>query len=364
MENDRGAVALKPIGGLFEGGAIGGLGDGELLDRFRLREGGAAESAFAALVERHGPMVLRVARSVVRDGHDAEDAFQATFLVLARKAGSLRAEGSLGPWLHGVALRVAARVRSAAGRRREKERRAAEAAPTSAVDPLGDGDGDGLGATLDEEIDRLPDRYRAAVVLCLVEGLTQEQAADRLGWPSGTVRSRLARGRERLRGRLSRRGLAPTFAAPGAVAVRLSESATRLALACRSGPLSAAVADALIVESASETLRSFVMSRVKVASLLVLAAVVGAAGARALALQKPADPPPAPAKVEPARGPAARWRYQHVQLGSPSYLSATANAEAAKGWELVEVVPEVRGIGGNISTQVFMLFRRPADAKD
>ena len=118
---------------LFNVGTAGGLTDGQLLERFTAQGGEAAELAFATLVERHGPMVLRVCRSVLRDPEEAHDAFQATFLVLVRRAGSLWVRDSLGPWLHQVAYRVASCARSAAARRRRHERRAAElAGPASA----------------------------------------------------------------------------------------------------------------------------------------------------------------------------------------------------------------------------------------
>ena len=135
-------------------------------------------------------MVLRVCRHALGDPNDAEDAFQATFLVLVRKARSLWVRDSLGPWLHRVAHRVATRARLSAARRREHERRAAAARPTLAVER---GDWDELVALLHEEIDRLPERCRVPVVLCDLQGLTHEQAARHLGWPVGTVKSRLAR---------------------------------------------------------------------------------------------------------------------------------------------------------------------------
>ena len=165
-----------------------------------------AELSFAALIKRHGPMVFRTSQAILRDRHDAEDAFQATFLVLARKARSLWIGDSLGPWLFQVACRVAACARSAALRRRVHEREVAGMGVSTVEDKTWD---DGP-AVLCEELKRLPDRYRAAIVLCDLEGLTQERAAMLLGWPAGTVRSRLARGRQRLRERLTRRGLAPS----------------------------------------------------------------------------------------------------------------------------------------------------------
>ena len=138
------------------------------------------------------------------DPNDVEDAFQATFLILVKKARSLWVADSLGPWLHRVAHRVATRARSSAARRHEHERRAAAARAAWCEDRR---DWEDLVALLHEEIDRLPERYRVPVVLCDLQGLTHEKAARHLGWPVGTVKSRLARARELLRGRLSRRGL-------------------------------------------------------------------------------------------------------------------------------------------------------------
>jgi RNA polymerase sigma factor (sigma-70 family) len=157
----------------LDAGAAGGLSDRELLERFTDRGGEAAEAAFAALVERHGPMVLRACRSTLRDPHDAQDAFQATFLLLARRAGSLWVRDSLGPWLHSVACRVSAGARTAEARRRAFEQRAAR---RPALRP-GEEARDDLGPALHEEVERLPERLRAPVVLCYLEGLTHEQAA-------------------------------------------------------------------------------------------------------------------------------------------------------------------------------------------
>ena len=199
-------------------GAIGDLSDGQLLERFTTRECEAAELAFTALVERHGPMVLRICRNLLVDPHDVEDAFQATFLVLVQKARRLWVRDSLAPWLHRVANLVAARARASKRRRREYERRAAESRPALLAAP---GDWNDQGAVLHEEIDRLPERYRSPVVLCYLMGQPHERAARQLGLPVGTVKSRLRRAREILRGRLSRRGLA----VPGGLLV--AEATTR-----------------------------------------------------------------------------------------------------------------------------------------
>ncbi len=186
MPSRRYGTSFRHIRTLFDAGAVGGLTDGELLELFRARRGEAAESAFAVLVERHGPMVQRVCRQVLGSPHDADDAFQATFLILIHKASLLRLSDSLGPWLHGVAFRVASCARAAKARRRTHEQRAAgERMPYAA-----ERNWDDLGTVVHEEIQRLPERFRAAVVLCWLEGLTTEAAGQRLRCPQGTILSR------------------------------------------------------------------------------------------------------------------------------------------------------------------------------
>jgi RNA polymerase sigma factor (sigma-70 family) len=194
---------LRHIQVAFDVGTANGLTDRQLVEQFAARGDSASELAFAALVQRHGPMVLRVCHGILRNHQDAEDAFQATLLVLARKAGSLWVRDSIGPWLHGVACRVATSSRAAAARRLRNERGAAIAAWCSdnRVD-----DNEGLKSLLHEELGRLPERFRTPIVLCDLEGQTYETVARQLGWPLGTVKSRLARGRERLRDRIARRG--------------------------------------------------------------------------------------------------------------------------------------------------------------
>jgi RNA polymerase sigma factor (sigma-70 family) len=206
------AAVRRQVGTLFNVGTIRDLGDGQLLERFATAGGESAELAFAVLVERHGPMVLRVCRGVLGNADDSEDAFQATFLVLARKARTLWVRDSLGPWLHQVAFRTASCARMAAVRRRRHERSAAMLPKVSRPEASEE-----LARAIHEEIARLAERERAPVVLCDLEGCTHEQAARHLGWPIGSVKSRLSRARERLRHRLLRRGLAPTTARYAAV---------------------------------------------------------------------------------------------------------------------------------------------------
>jgi RNA polymerase sigma factor (sigma-70 family) len=190
-----------------------GLSDGELLSVYvRNRD----EASFEELVRRHGPMVLGVCRRVLQNPHDAEDAFQATLLVLVRKACSLRSPGMVGNWLYGVAYRTAQEARKIAAKRRAKE-----AQVTRPSETLEDA-WEGLRTVLDQELDRLPDKYRAVVVLCDLEGKTRKEAAQRLGWPEGTVASRLANARRTLAKRLSRRQSALSG---GALATLISQNA-------------------------------------------------------------------------------------------------------------------------------------------
>jgi RNA polymerase sigma factor (sigma-70 family) len=214
---DSNHALRRDLQAIFNAGTLAGLSDGQLLQRFTTRRDdrerdAEAEAVFALLIERHGPMVLRVCRGILGDRHEAEDALQATFLVLLRQAGSIRKCESVGPWLHGVARRVASCARSAAARRRAHERRWGERRREEGHD-AGSASGEiDLSATIHAELDRLPERYRAPIVLCDLEERPLDEAARQLGWPLGTIKSRLNRGRQRLRDRLVRRGVAPQVA--------------------------------------------------------------------------------------------------------------------------------------------------------
>jgi RNA polymerase sigma factor (sigma-70 family) len=201
-----------------------GLTDGQLLGQFLEQRD---EVAFEALVRRHGPMVLGVCRRVLRNHHDAEDAFQATFLVLVRKASSVVPRQLVANWLYGVAYQTALKARAAAGKRRAKERQVTEMPEPEA------GPHDlwrELRPLLDLELSRLPDKYRAPIVLCDLQGKTRREAAQQLGWPEGTLSGRLARARALLAKRLARHGLTT---AGGALAAVLSARAA----ACVPAPL-------------------------------------------------------------------------------------------------------------------------------
>jgi RNA polymerase sigma factor (sigma-70 family) len=289
MAIGRNGAVVRQLRTLFNVGTFGALTDGQLLERFAAGRGEVAELAFSALVERHGPMVLRVCRAVLRDEHDAQDAFQATFLVLVRRSGSLRADDSLAPWLYGVARRVASCARSAAARRQRHERNAAGLMPPRSATT---GVACDLEQSLHEEIGRLPERCRAPVVLCLLEGLSHEQAARHLGWPVGTVKSRLAHARERLRARLTRRGLAPAALSGATLVARTTRAAVPAALAGATARLATAQATAGAVPAAVAALVGAVLSgsRTMIKACLVAAAVL-ALGVVGLSPDPPASRP-------------------------------------------------------------------------
>jgi RNA polymerase sigma factor (sigma-70 family) len=214
-------VVLRQVRRLAAGEGVAGATDGQLLERFSARQ---EEAAFAALLHRHGPMVLGVARRVLRQQQDAEDVLQATFLVLARKAGSIRKRESVASWLHGVAYRLAVEATGQRARRQAHER---QAGTMRHKRTNREGVWQELEEALDQALSSLPEKYREAVVLCCLEGKTQEEAARQARCPLGTVRSRLARGRELLRQQLARCGV-PLSA--GALATFLAASAAPAAL--------------------------------------------------------------------------------------------------------------------------------------
>jgi RNA polymerase sigma factor (sigma-70 family) len=282
----------------------GTLTDGQLLERFVT---GRDEAAFELLVWRHGPMVLSVCQRLLPRAQDAEDAFQAAFFVLARKAHSINRREGVSGWLYRVAYRAALRARAGAARRARHERLGADLdkAEAPADVPWSD-----LRPVLDEEINRLPEKYRLAVVLCYLEGKTNQEAAQHLGCPEGTVASRLARGRERLRTRLTRRGVTLSALALGAA---LSQKMVSAALApalvktTAQAALAFAVNKAVSVPAAAlaeGVLRTMGLTklRIAVAALLVLGAV--GAGAGGLAYHTLAGEP-AKAAGDPAAGRAA-----------------------------------------------------------
>ena len=301
MECDQNAALVLELKTLFNIGVVRDLTDGQLLERFATDRGEAAELAFAVLVERHGPMVLRVCRSALSDGLEVDDAFQATFLVLVRKARGLWVRDSLGPWLHQVAYRTASRARLAAARRRKHEEQVAATRPEAQT--VKNDDLDGL---LHAEIEKLPDRYRAPVVLCDLEGCSHQQAARHLGWPVGTVKSRQARGREKLRDRLRRRGVVPNVALLGSgslsigpnpvVSPMLVESTIRAVVQFVTCQTAVKASTLTLVQ---EVVKTMSLSRwSKAASVLLMIGATISGAALLTQSRAPAAPPPARTDIE------------------------------------------------------------------
>jgi RNA polymerase sigma factor (sigma-70 family) len=307
MAGATGGLPLRQLETLLSEGILAGQSDAQLLERFATHRDALA---FEVLMQRHGPMVLAVCRGVLTDPNDAQDAFQTTFLVLVRKARSIWVVGaSLGSWLHRVAYRIAIQANARAARRRLIERRAGEMVrPDTAPEPLGPE----LLPALHEEIGRLPEKYRAPIVLCHLERMTHEQAARQLGWSPGAVRGRVARGREVLRKRLTRRGMALSGgllitvlseqAAPAAVPPFWIAATARAAIALWAGQASAlALAAALAGGTLPALLGARAITGASLLAAIVLDSVAGVAGiywldpaddrdARALALAVRLEP--------------------------------------------------------------------------
>jgi RNA polymerase sigma factor (sigma-70 family) len=251
--------------------------DHDLLDSFRGRQD---EDAFAALVERHGPLVLGVCRRVLHNEHDAEDAFQSTFLVLARKAGSIRQRESLGSWLYRVAYHLSLKLRTRLGRAPGVE---LQLEPTVAADPAQELSWAEVRQVLDEEMIRLPEKYQAPLVLCYLSGKTRDEAAEQLGWSVGTLKGRLERGRDLLRARLARRGLTLSAALLASMLAAGQTSAVPLALASATAKAATAFAagaapgtTAQVLALAELGLQSAAPGKVKLlAALVSLATLIG-----------------------------------------------------------------------------------------
>ncbi len=290
-----------------------GMSDGQLLGCFVAERD---EAAFEALVRRHGPMVLGVCRRVLRHEADAEDAFQATFLVLARKAAAVGRRELLGNWLYGVAHRTALDARAAAARRRAWER---QVSPMPEPEAKGGAEaGPDLRPLLDEELSRLPDKYRVPVVLCDLEGRTRRDVARQLGVPVGTLSGRLTTARRALARRLARRGLAPSGAAlmaalsPGTASAGVPPPLVAAAVAAATAQAAGAVS-ARIDALAEGVLKAMLVKKLKIVSTLLLAAgvIVGAA----LLAHQPIAAQPADEAARKKTGPAA------LNVGKPRVLN-------------------------------------------
>jgi RNA polymerase sigma factor (sigma-70 family) len=285
-------------------------GDGELLACFIERR---EEDAFAALLRRHGPMVLGVCRRVLGDIHDAEDAFQATFLVLVRKAASVRPREAVGNWLYGVAYRTALEARGKIARRHAREKPMDDMPQPEAKPEAGWHE---LLPLLDQELHRLPDKYRLAVVLCDVEGRSRKEVARQLAIPEGTLSSRLATARKQLAARLARLGfvlsvaslaaLLSQNAAPACVPASLLFTTTRAALLVAAGHTAAVGVVSTTVASLTEgVLKTMLLAKLKTASVVLFGAAALSLGTGGLLYQTRAGAAdsPQPGQQQPA-GPA------------------------------------------------------------
>jgi RNA polymerase sigma-70 factor (ECF subfamily) len=291
MAETQGGVFLRQVRKLVAAQTAGRLSDRQLLEQFLARQD---ESAFTALVQRHGPAVLSLCRSLLHHLQDAEDVFQATFLVLARKAGSIRKRESLGSWLYGVAHRLACKAKARAARHGGRELTAAEETEAPAVDDMTWRE---LRLVLHEELSRLPEKYRSPLLLCYWEGKTQEEAAVQLGWSKGTLKERVHRARELLRGRLTRRGVTLSAglvtamlcgrAGTAAEALALVSSTTRAALAFAAGKQTVAGGLSAAANLAEGVIKTMLLTKVKIAAAVLLTlgllgAGAGVVGQRAL----------------------------------------------------------------------------------
>ncbi len=306
------ADALRWLETLNREGSLGRMSDVQLLEGFLAQNGSMSEAAFEVLVRRHGPMVLSLCRGVLRDDHDAADAFQATFLILARRASTIRDREHLARWLGRVARRIARRSRADAVRRAARERRTLVAAPTTGV-ATAESVGRETAAAVRAEVDRLPEADRLLLQMTYWQGKTYEEAADLLSWPIGTVRSRLSRARERLRGRLTRLGLAPALAlggwlkpaqkasaapVPDALVVRTVRAASRM-----TGGMTAAVEAGMVPATVAALVNGELSTMAiipwkSIALLLILGGTLTAgAVSRVLHGPDPGDVQPAPPAV-------------------------------------------------------------------
>jgi RNA polymerase sigma factor (sigma-70 family) len=297
MARGETSAVLRDVHTLFDLGTLAGLSDRQLLDRFAGRADANAQAAFAGLVARHGPMVLGVCRRALNDPNDVNDAFQATFLVLVRKAKTVRVEGSLGRWLYGVSRRVSARAKAATARRSAREVVGVELVTAPDLDPAHRE----LGIVLDEEIGRLPERFRSAVVLCDMGGLSYDEAAEHLGCAVGTLKSRLSRAREKLRSRLTRRGFAPSAIAAGLGSKRsLARVPEALAAAASCSAWPAGEVSAAVEGLAREVLRAMFIGKLKMTAMAAVTVASLTASVGVFAWQEVSPAVPRERQVEPA----------------------------------------------------------------
>ena len=308
-------TVIRDLGTLYNVGAVGGLSDGQLLGRFVERR---EQAVFEAILLRHGPMVFGVCRRVLRDQHDAEDAFQATFLVLTRRSASIAHREKLGNWLYGVACQTAMKARAKRTKRRGREGHVPDM-PEPMVMP--DEQRDDLAESLDRELSRLPEKYRLPIILCGLEGRSHWEAANQLGWPIGTVSGRLSRARALLANRLSQRGVTLTVgtlavllaqeSASASVPTKLISSTAQAASLFSAGTASATgVVSAEVAALTGEVMMTMLMKRSQAIVFSAVGALVLVAG---LAWAASKDPDPAKvASAPPVEDESPSFRRESV----------------------------------------------------
>lgn len=318
--------------------------DAALLERYVSQRD---QAAFAALVDRHGPMIMRLCRRVLADGQAAEDAFQATFLVLARRAAAVYPQDTVAAWLYGVAYRVALKIRTANNRRRLREGPSAELTPADPrQDPLAELTARELLSLLDEEVRRLPSVFRLPVILCCLEGRTQEEAARQLGWTPGSLKGRLERGRRRLHLRLTQRGVtlvaalalvevsrgaAPAVSAALAEATLAGASAWAAAASLANAGVSAHVQ--MLVQEASKGASALKLKVVAVLALVI--GIVAAAGVVARLGSQASVPPAAEPDMPRSEKGALLPRLRDTLGGGHTwYGTKSLTARTARPWLL------------------------------
>lgn len=325
MANGAYSAVVRQVERLFQHGTAAGLAERQLLDRFVARGDGVA---FEAIIARHGPTVLRVCRQLLRDPNDVDDAFQATFLVLVRNAGTIRHRDALGGWLYGVAHRVAVRAR-------QQTRRAPQLrGDAQTTDDPHSLERSELREAIHQELNRLPEKYRVPLVVCYLEGLSHAEAAERLRWPVGTVRGRMARGRELLRRRLTRRGVTLSAAAVGWLAAAeasatpvpesLVESTMRSAVRCAQKSSLVGTVSTEVIALIQGVLTAMFWTKLKVAAVAVASVFIVTAGVGVLAQQGP------PAQNHEAQAQGARSPAEKAQPRRSSDVTTSKQPSAAK----------------------------------
>jgi RNA polymerase sigma factor (sigma-70 family) len=333
-----------------------------------------SETAFEVILRRHGPMVLDVCRSMLPNEADVEDAFQATFLILAKKAKSIRRESSLAGWLHGVAYRVACKSQTEFARRQKHEALTAVPTGTIAADDLTWRE---LRQVIHEELDKVPRPCREALALCYLQGMNQDRAAEELDLPKGTLKGRLERGRAILRARLVRRGLGPTgllvasawpsAGISGELSAALVASTLRASTGLAAGQAIACLASARIIALVQGLLDVIFWKKIKMAGAVIALLGVVCLGSYSLAVHFSGNAP----QPHGERGHAEKDTVQSIELPNDDLwskssdgivaLRVSARPVQAKAWEPITLTASLHNLSGQ-PIRVLRPFGRGSDS--